>query len=112
MRPGDSMNKIHTPTLEFLSYYADTLNSVEVKDILNKKRINTEHEAKSLLKFLDEMCVQVAKDTNAGVVVLRQKVATYDAEKVCSVIEDYLEDIGYGYLTEEGLEELEELAVF
>ena len=81
-----------------MTYYAKEFGAVEVQKILEKESIDSEHEAKSILNFLGQMCPKVAEDATNGVVVLNQVVHTTDAEKVCNVIEDYIEDAGYGDL--------------
>jgi len=48
-----------------------------------------------MISFLAVMSEQVAIDANNKVTVLRQIVCTTDAEKVCDVIEDYIESLGY-----------------
>ena len=84
-----------------MAYYAKKLGAVEVQKILGKESIDSEHEAKSILNFLDQMCPKVAEDAANGVVVLNQVVHTTDAEKVCNVIEDYIEEAGYGNLLDD-----------
>ena len=95
------MKNLHAPIIEFLNYYASTLNNEQVQNILNKMAVDNEAEAKALLEFLDSMCGQVASDTKSGIIVSQQTVTTYDAEKVCNEVERYLDANGYGYLTDE-----------
>lgn len=95
------MKNLHAPIVEFLSYYARTLDNELVQGILSKMAVDNEAEAKELLEFLDPMCSQVANDAKAGIIVSQQAVTTYDAEKVCNEVERYLDKIGYSYLTDE-----------
>ncbi len=95
------MKNFHAPIIEFLNYYASTLNNEQVQGILKKLAVDNEAEAKELLNFLDAMCLQVLTDAKIGIIVSQQTVTSYDAEKVCNEIERYLDEIGYGYLTAE-----------
>ena len=92
---------IHPPIKKLLIHYAEALKAEAMSEILLKESIDNEEEAKTILGILDEMCVRVAEDAKAGVVVLNQVIQTADAEKVCSAMEDYLEDLGYGALFED-----------
>lgn len=94
------MKNIHKPIIDFMVYYAGKLQDESVLSILNKLSIENEGEAKSILVFLNSMCDHVVEDSKNGVVVLNQAVCTSDAEKVCDVIEDYIEEIGYEHLVE------------
>ncbi len=94
------MKNIHKPILDFMSYYAKKLGDDNVISVLDKLSIDNEDEAKKLLSFLNEMCSHVKQDSSNNVVVLNQVVCTSDAEKVCDIIEDYIEEIGYENLVE------------
>jgi len=93
------MKNIHQPIIEIMAYYAKELDNKKVQEILQKESIDTELEAKEILNFLDSMCEQVAVDSKSNIVVLRQPIHTTDAEKVCDVMEDFIEELGYGHLT-------------
>lgn len=95
------MKNIDSTIIDFLSHYANALNATGIKSILDKSAVETDEEASELLDFLEEMCAQVKTDAGEEVIVLRQPVTTYDAEKVCSVVEDYLENAGFGHLLDE-----------
>lgn len=95
------MKNLHAPIVDFLIYYARALNNEQVQAILGKMSVDNEAEAKELLGFLDPMCSQVANDSKAGIIISQQAVTTYDAEKVCNEVERYLDNIGYGHLTDE-----------
>jgi hypothetical protein len=92
------MKNIHQPILDIMKYYAAELGSETVKVVMEKQAIESEDEAKEILIFLDEMCSKVSIDAKDNVVVLNQPIHTSDAEKVCDVIEDYIEELGYGNL--------------
>jgi hypothetical protein len=92
------MKNIHQPILDIMKYYAAELGSETVKVVMEKQAIESEDEAKEILIFLDEMCSKVSIDAKDNVVVLNQPIHTSDAEKVCDVIEDYIEVLGYGNL--------------
>ncbi len=94
------MKNIHKPIIDFMAYYAKQLNDETVLRVLSNLSINTEDEAKRVLSFLEIMCDHVIEDAKNNVVVLNQSVCTSDAEKVCDVIEDYIEEIGYEHLVE------------
>ena len=94
------MKNIHKPIIDFMSYYAKKLNDESVLSVLKKLSIESEDEAKNVLSFLNNMCDLVLEDSKNSIVVLNQAVCTTDAEKVCDVIEDYIEDIGYEHLAE------------
>ncbi|QFT53278.1 hypothetical protein [Microbulbifer sp. THAF38] len=89
------MKNIHQPIKDIMSYYAQKLSNQKVLNILQKDSIESEDEAKDILLFLDSMCTEIAQDAQNNVVVLRQPIKTSDAEKICDVIEDYIEEIGY-----------------
>ncbi|WP_444929443.1 hypothetical protein ACJJIF_16625 [Microbulbifer sp. SSSA002] len=90
------MKNIHQPIKDIISYYASKLSNQEVLDILQKNSIESKREAKDILLFLDSMCIEISKDAQNNTLVLRQPIKTVDAEKVCDIIEDYIEAIGYG----------------
>ncbi|WP_444943399.1 hypothetical protein ACJJIK_16845 [Microbulbifer sp. ZKSA006] len=90
------MKNIHQPIKDIMSYYASKLSNQEVLDILQKNSIESKREAKDILLFLDSMCIEISKDAQNNTLVLRQPIKTVDAEKVCDIIEDYIEAIGYG----------------
>lgn len=94
------MKNIHKPIIDFMVFYAEKLNDNAVLSVLNKLSIDTEDEAKSVLAFLDSMCEIVVEDSKNKVVVLNQAVCTSDAEKVCDVIEDYVEEAGFAHLVD------------
>lgn len=94
------MKNIHKPIIDFMSYYAEKLNDESVLSVLNKQSIESEVEAKNVLNFLSNLCDHVSDDSKNNVVVLNQAVCTSDTEKVCDVIEDYIEEIGYEHLVD------------
>jgi len=89
------MKNIHQPIKDILSYYANILKNERVIEILNKESIDSKNEAKELYLFLEPMCNKIAEDAKNGTTVLRQPIHTTDAEKICNIIEDYIEEIGY-----------------
>lgn len=95
---GLTMKNMHQPILDIMKHYAGELGSETVKVVLEKRAIESVDEAKEVLHFLDEMCNKVSIDAKENVVVLNQPIHTSDAEKVCDVIEDYIEELGYGNL--------------
>ena len=93
------MKNFHPPILTLLKHYAAAAKDAEIVELLNKGEVESEQEAKVLYAFLSTMCELVAADAKKGVVVLNQPVHTTDAEKVCEVVEDYLNDRGYEQVT-------------
>lgn len=89
------MKTLHKPIFEIMVHYAEKLENKEVVDILKKMSVDDEIEANAMVKFLDDLCDAVAEDSKAGVAVLNQPIHTVDAEKVCDVMYDYLDDLGY-----------------
>ncbi len=89
------MRNIHKPIKQLMTHYASLLKREKILLILEKESIDSELEAKYLLGFLDELCEKVIEDAKANVIVLNQPIHTTDAEKICSVIEDYVEQAGY-----------------
>lgn len=89
------MKTLHKPILDIMTYYAEKFESKEVMGILKKMSVDDEVEAKAMVKFLGDLCDAVAEDSEAGVVVLNQPIHTVDAEKVCDVMYDYLDGLGY-----------------
>lgn len=94
------MKNINQTIRKLLDHYAKELNDKVLIDILKKEAINSEEEAKSVIKFLDGLCDRVRQDAKSGVVVLNQTVHTSDAEKVYEVMSDYVASAGYEYLLE------------
>lgn len=94
------MKNIHKPILDFMFFYAQKLDNENVIAVLEKQAIDNEDEARAIVSFLNIMCELVQKDSMKDVVVLNQVVCTSDAEKVCDVMEDYIEEIGYEHLVE------------
>ncbi|WP_148212571.1 hypothetical protein [Hahella chejuensis] len=91
------MKGINDTIKAFMQHYAEEFKDSEVLLVLEKESIESENEANSVLNFLDSMCKKVQEDMESGVVVLNQKVHTTDAEKVCDVVEDYIEGLGYEF---------------
>ncbi len=81
-------------------HYAAELKNESVLSILKKESVDNETEARDVLTFLDSMCAKIATDAKENVIVLHQPIHTTDAEKICDVIEDYLEELGYEDLIE------------
>jgi len=94
------MKNIHQSILDFVLYYAQKLKNEVVLSVLTKQKIDNEAEARAVLLFLNDMSNRVIIDVKHDVVVLNRKVQTSDAEKVCNVVEGYIEDSGYAYLVE------------
>ncbi|TMO00088.1 hypothetical protein [Pseudoalteromonas sp. S558] len=94
------MKNIHQPIKDIMSYYASSLENKNVLAILEKQSIDSEQEAKEVITFLDLMSDKIAEDSKANVVVLQQPIHTTDAEKICDVLEDYIEELGYEHLIE------------
>ena len=78
--------------------YATELECENILSILKNESIDSEEEARDMLGFLDSMCEKIAIDAKENLVILNQPIHTTDAEKICDVIEDYLEELGYGHL--------------
>ena len=94
------MKNIHQPIKDIMKHYAAELEDEKILSVLQKESIDSESEAKDVLVFLDSMCKRIAIDAKRNVIILHQPVHTTDAEKICNVIEDYIEDLGYGHLLE------------
>lgn len=94
------MKNIHQPIKDLMRHYAEELHDEKVLSVLRKESIDSESEAKDILDFLDSMCKKIATDAKNNVVILRQPIHTTDAEKICSIIEDQIEELGYGHLFE------------
>ena len=94
------MKNIHQPIKDIMRHYATELKDEKILSVLQKESIDSESEAKDVLVFLDSMCKKIAIDAKENVIILHQPVHTTDAEKICNVIEDYIEDLGYGHLLE------------
>ncbi len=92
------MKNIHQPIKDIMRHYAEKLSDNAIHSILEKEQISDESEAKQVLIFLDKMCDQIAIDSKENYVILNQPVHTTDAEKICDVIEDHIEALGYGHL--------------
>jgi len=92
------MKNIHQPIKDIMSYYATKLENKNVQVVLKNESISSEQEAKDVLLFIDLMCKKIAEDEKKNVIVLHQSIRTTDAEKICDVIEDYIEELGYEYL--------------
>lgn len=92
------MKSMNATTAEFIMHYARELKNDSIVAVLQKGAVETEEEAKVLLDFLESMCDRVKLDSKSNVVVLRQPVHTTDAEKVCNVVCDYIEGLGFGHL--------------
>lgn len=92
------MKNIHQPIKEIMKYYAIKLENETASLVINKEAIESEGEAKEFLSFLETMCNTIAVDAKESVVVLNQPIHTTDAEKVCDIMEDYIEGLGYGHL--------------
>ena len=93
------MKNFHPPILRILRHYANIADASEVVNVLNKATVDSAHEARVLYEFLGTLCDLVAADAKKGVVVLNQPIETADAEKVCEVVEDYLNELGYEQVT-------------
>lgn len=94
------MKNIHQPIKDIMSHYASNPENINVLAVLEKESIDSEQEAKAVLAFLDLMSDKIAEDAKSNVVVLQQPIHTTDAEKICDVIEDYIEELGYEHLIE------------
>lgn len=94
------MKNIHQPIKDIMFYYASHPEDSTILAILKKESIDSEQEAKDVLTFLNLMYNKIAEDAKNNVVVLKQPIHTIDAEKICDVMEDYIEDQGYEYLVE------------
>lgn len=92
------MKNIHKPILDIMFHYASQLENDDVLNILEKKSIESKTEAECILQFLDNLCEKIAEDSINKIVILNQPIHTTDAEKVCNIIEDYIEELGYGDL--------------
>lgn len=93
------MKNLDPTIIRFMAHYAFDVGAVPVQGILEKRSIDNAVEARAVLDFLEVMCRRVAEDAKLGVTVLPgEKVATYDAEKVCEVVQSHLEELGYGDL--------------
>jgi hypothetical protein len=92
------MKKIHQPIKDVMYHYAEKFSDDAVLSILKKEEIGNEISAKQVLNFLDKMCDQIAIDAKENYIILNQPVHTTDAEKICDVIEDYIEALGYDHL--------------
>ncbi|MET1257593.1 hypothetical protein [Aliikangiella maris] len=92
------MKNIHQPIKDIMSYYASNLENKSVLEILEKQSIDSEQEAKEVIAFLNLMSDKIAEDSKDNIVVLQQPIHTTDAEKICDVIEDYIEELGYEHL--------------
>lgn len=97
---GSSVKNIYQPIKDIMKHYAVELGDDNVLSVLDKESIDSESEAKNILVFLDSMCNRIAIDAKKNVVILHQPVHTTDAEKICDIIEDHIEDLGYGHLLE------------
>ena len=88
------------PTIvKFMSHYAAKAGASGVQAILEKRAVESDSEAQAVLDFLEVMYRRVAEDAERGVMVFpNQVVAIYDAEKVYSLVESWLEEQGYGHL--------------
>ena len=93
------MKDFHPPILKLLRHYATAANASEVLVLLSKGAVDSAHEAKLLYDFLATFCELVAVDAQSEVTVLNQPIHTTDAEKVCEVVEDYLNELGYEQIT-------------
>jgi len=94
------VKNIHQPVKDLMRYYAEEIGDEKALSVLRKESIDSESEAKDILAFLDSMCEKIAIDSKSNTVVLRQPVHTTDAEKILSIIEDLIEELGYGHLLE------------
>jgi len=92
------MKNIHKPIIDFMYQYAEKINDKGALTLIKRLSIDSESEAKNMLTFLELMCSHVLEDSKDNVVILNQPVCTSDLEKVCDVIEDHIEDIGYEHL--------------
>lgn len=94
------MKNMHQPIKDLMRHYAEVIGDDGALSILRKESIDSESEAKAILVFLDSMCDRIADDAGNNTIILRQPVHTTDAEKVCSIMEDLIEELGYGHLLE------------
>ena len=85
------MKNIHQPIKDIMSYYALKIENRNVLAILKKESIDSEQEAKEILTFLNSMCDKISEDAKENINVLHQPIHTTDAEKICDIIEDYVE---------------------
>lgn len=92
------MKDFHPPILKLLEHYADVTGSSGAQRIIEKRTVESEAEARTLLAFLDVMFNRVIEDSKRNVCVLSQAIIPSDGEKVILQVHGYLEELGYGHL--------------
>lgn len=96
------MKDFHPPLLDIMAHYASVMEATAVQAILAKRSVDNASEARVLREFVNAMSDRIADDAKRGVSVLEgETVATSDAVKVWTIVDSYLEELGYDDPTSE-----------
>ncbi len=88
---------------DYILYYSKELKpSIEV--IFSQDKIASEKEARNCLQFIELICGQCILDIKENITILGSPASSHHAEKATMVIEDFIEDSGFGYLIDSDLE--------
>lgn len=96
------MKDIHPPILKLARHYAERRKDAVAAAILDGQPIGSDERARAFLRFLSAMVDLAVEDEKAGAEVLGQKALASDAEKAYLVLEDAVEDAGFGHVLDDG----------
>jgi hypothetical protein len=95
------MKGIHPPIVEIALHYAEQLKDVVALDILRGRPIGTDERARAFMRFLSALVDRAIEDEKNGKMVRGQKALASDGEKVYLVLEDFVEDEGFGHVLDD-----------
>jgi hypothetical protein len=97
---GAAMNSLHPVVVRYVEYYAQYDAAPELTGaILARGTVQDDSEANAILDVIDAMYARLNADVRSGVVVYRQAIHAYDADKVAETIVSWLEKSGYDRVT-------------
>ena len=93
------MTNLDPVVVTYVEYYAQYAALELTRAILARGMVQDDSEAKTILDVIDAMYARLDADVHSGVVVYRQPIQAYDADKVAETIVAWLEDSGYERVT-------------
>ncbi len=94
------MHNINDITIKYMHHYALELNNVKVQEILEKKHVNSDEDAREIMQFLERLSGQIKVDVAAKKTIFRNTVTLDDGVDICDNMELYLENLGYEEIVE------------
>ena len=89
------MSVFNTAVMAIAERFGARLNRADVVDVVKRGRIGTREEAKAILEFSEAMHDLAVAEKGT------EPEALYDVEKVYTILDDFVEDEGYGDLIPE-----------